>query len=388
MNSGQRHCSKANGDIVPSKLVLSERLERIRYIGVTAGIKNWVRHTRRSLGVFAHTNFNKTLGRSFVADPKWRLFIEPISFCNLECKFCSYPKSIRTRTSMNFDLFKSCVDQAAKMGFQEIFLTPITGDVFMDKQFVERLRYIDDSPIRTSAFYTNFIGADTEIIREIFKLRKLRFMEISLYGHDVESFRNITGRGETQYRRLLCNLHSLKELYASKPKHLEIALSFRTYRSFNMMTTKQNTLIDLVNDLSALGTKLGQSSSVDNWGGVITPQDVKDIQMDLTDGSKVYKKGACALPFDSIQVTATGEVNACACRDPKGSLRIGNLNEQSLNRIISTENAVWMNIIEEHEKGRFNEVCRACGFYQSIYDPRRFGADAKPISKDEYFNRL
>ncbi len=354
---------------------------------VTPRIDDWGRHLRRSLGAFVSINFNRALGRSFVPDPRWRLFVEPVSFCNLECKFCSYPKNIRARTVMDDTLFKSCIDQAASMGFETVPLTPITGDVFLDKNFVSRLQYIDASAIKSTAFYTNFIGANADIIRDLFALRKLRFMEISVYGHDLESFRAITGRDEIQYERLLANLRALKSVYPSKPDLLEIVLSFRTYRSVDPLRAKDSELLVLADELKRLGVSVGHSSRVDNWGGAITKDDVADIEMDLTDGKRMYKRGPCALPFDSIQVTATGEVNACACRDPKGTLNIGNLNDQPLDRIISPDNDVWTHIIDEHESGRFNEVCKACGFYQSIYDPRRYPDDVELVTKDEFFRR-
>lgn len=350
-------------------------------------LKNRLRILRRNVASFWFTNKNKALGRTFVGHPRSRLFIEPVSFCNLKCKFCSYPKNLRTRTVMPETLFRDSVSQAAEMGFETIALTPITGDVFMDKNIIDRLKFIDSSAIRNHAFYTNFIGADADAIDAVLSLSKLSYLEISIYGHDPQSFENITGRDRVQYDRLIRNLGLLAERYPGKPGTLEIVIGFRTYRSFDYSTHPRNGLLDAADRLKALGVYIGTSSYVDNWGGDVTEADVSGIEMDLTDGRMLYKKGPCSLPFDSVQVTATGEVNACACRDPRGSLTIGDLNTTPLNEILSSRNSKWMGIIEDHEKGRFNEICRNCGFYQSIYDERRSGFGGM-ISKQAYMSSL
>ena len=114
--------------------------------------------------------------------------------------------------------------------------------------------------------------------------------------------------------------------------------------------------------------------------------------MNLVEGGQLYKKGPCGLPFDSVQITAEGKVNACACRDPRGSLLLGDLNATSLSAIHSPHNEKWMGIINDHESGQFNGACSSCGFYQSIYDERRsignshIDPDNNFMAKSDYLN--
>jgi MoaA/NifB/PqqE/SkfB family radical SAM enzyme len=331
----------------------------------------WILYVKRFAASFYLLNKNALLGRSFVPHPRKRLFVETAGFCNLECKFCSYPKNVRPRTLMADEVFRSSIDQAAALGYLHIALTPITGDVFMDKMFVERLRYIEQSPIETYEFYTNFIGADEITIAALLTMRKLVSMEISVYGHDLDSFKNITRRGNTQYRRLIDNLNALERLWPAKRHGVRIVISMRTYRSFSPGVTDGGELFDAIHRLQQLGAEFGRSSRVDNWGGDVTRGDIADIDMTLTDGRYIYKKGACGLPFDSVQITADGRVNACACRDPSGSLTLGDIHSSPLANILSVENDKWMQIIADHESGRFNSVCASCGFYRSIHDERR-----------------
>ena len=335
-------------------------------------------------------NKNKLLGRSFVPHPRMRLFIEPVSFCNLLCKFCSYPKNLHPRTVMDDELFWSGIDQASAMGYEEIALTPINGDVFMDKNFVSRLAYVENSTVKSHVFYTNFIAADEPAIVSILAMKKLRYLEISVYGHDLESFCNITSRGEAQYRRLSGNLGILEGHLAEKSDYLEIVVSLRTYRSFSFQTQPDNELLDIIDRLRKSGVSVGLSSRADNWGGDITDADIADIKMDLIDGKDLYRKGPCGLPFDSVQVTATGNVNACACRDPRGTLTLGDLRTTPLAEIVSPRNPKWTKIINDHESGRFNDICGSCGFYQSIHDNRRANDldGSAMMTKDEYISRM
>jgi hypothetical protein len=348
---------------------------------------NWFRLTKRFAASFYFLNKNRLLGRSFVPHPRKRLFIEPVSFCNLACKFCSYPKNLHPRTVMNDALFQSGIDQAAAMGFENISLTPINGDVFMDKNIIGRMEYIENSTIGSQIFYTNFIGADEAAIISILAMKKLRYMEISVYGHDLDSFRKITGRGEAQYRRLIKNLTTLERLCRGKADGLSIVVSMRTYRSFGFDKASGNALLDIIDKLRLGGILIGLSSQVDNWGGAIDKNDIAGIEMDMRSGRNIYRKGPCGLPFDSIQITATGKVNACACRDPGGNLTLGDLGTMRLADILSPRNDKWLKIIEDHEAGHFNKICASCGFYQSIHDERR-AVESGFMTKEEYFSLL
>ncbi len=350
----------------------------------------WIRYARSFAASFYLLNKNALLGRSFVPPPRWRLFIETVGFCNLECKFCSYPKKVRPRTVMSDELFRRSIDQAAALGYRHIALTPITGDVFMDKSFIDRLRYLERSTVETFEFYTNFIGADETSIQSLLSMPKLVSMVISIYGHDPESFHNITRRGSAQYRRLIDNLAALERHWPERHGDLRIIIHFRTYRAFEFAHADRNELLDAVDRLRRLGAEIGAGSRVDNWAGDITRGDIADIDMTLTDGRYLYKKGPCGLPFDSVQITADGRVNACACRDPHGLLAMGDVRTTPLAEILSTSNEKWMAIVADHEAGRFNSVCAACGFYQSIHDERRAREPdgAELITKEEYLSRF
>jgi hypothetical protein len=87
---------------------------------------------RRNLGRMAHIAGSRIRGRSYVPHPRAHLFIEPVSYCNLDCAFCACRLDLRPRAVMPTDRFIDIVDQAAAMGFRAIVLTPMLGDVLGD----------------------------------------------------------------------------------------------------------------------------------------------------------------------------------------------------------------------------------------------------------------
>ncbi|MHA1108302.1 MAG: radical SAM protein, partial [Alphaproteobacteria bacterium] len=173
-------------------------------------MRSEIKLLRRNLGHLFHLNMNRLRNRTFVPHPRSHFFIEPASYCNLACKFCSHDKHLRPRRIMPTADFICYVDQAVEMGYGVFVLTPMSGDVFMDRDFQAKLEYLEAKDgVDGIAFYTNLIGASAKQISYICGMKKLRLLEISVYGHDLASFQTITTMAETQYRRLLVNLSHL-----------------------------------------------------------------------------------------------------------------------------------------------------------------------------------
>ena len=127
-----------------------------------------------------------------------------------------------------------------------------------------------------------------------------------------------------------------------------------------------------------------------NWGGYITNEDVRGLDMQINESDSTYKKGACTLLFSQVQVTASGIVNGCACRDVDHTLRIGDLKQEPLREILSAQNEAYMQIIREQQQGHFREVCQNCDFYKSIYRRRSSykAADQPLLTLDQFLASL
>ncbi len=330
-------------------------------------------------------NLFAMLRQEFIPDPRQSINIEVTSFCNLKCRFCAYQKKQGSKGHMPNDRFFDYVEQAARMGFTEFHLTPVTGDVFMDPRLFDKLHFLENHPkVKSYAFFTNFTIPNRDAIGQLMGLHKLAHLTLSIYGHDLGSFKAITQANEKVYQRLLDHLRFLLE-------HLDqcrfkLAIGWRSYHK--IPGGRPSALIELLQQYKTRGIKVGRSQVYNNWGGYVSNADVAGLDIDINSRAS-YKKGACAMLFNSIMVMADGTVNGCPCRDVDASLKIGDLNQQPLAAILSTGNQDYMRLIEAQQHGHYPLVCNNCDFYKSIYYYRSAsGAAGRPPMSLQSFKEL
>ncbi len=333
---------------------------------------------RLALSTAFHTARGRLMGRSHVPHPRTMLFIEPTSHCNLECSFCTYRLGLHPRLTLEMERFRDYVAQGRAMGFPRMVLTPINGDVFMDRAIVEKLRLLDSLEEGPGIIlYTNLIGASAEQLEEILALPHLEMFQISVYGHDFKTFRRITGRGEVQFRRLIANLETIAALISRGHRPSALSICVRTERHYRLDGPTPGELHAVLGRLAGMGVPVSAQSSLDDWGGLVKEADLGGLDMRLIKGRLIPKNGACIEPFFNIQILADGRVNACACRSVGDDLIIGDLGRDDLKTILSARNPAYTDLIDRQERGDFPETCKGCSFYRSIYDRRI--KDASPL---------
>jgi hypothetical protein len=269
---------------------------------------------------------------------------------------------------MSYEDFVDVATQALELGYTRFELTPCTGDLFMDRSLLRKLAFLEEHPqVASYEFFTNLTIPKPETVRRLAALKKLKHMTVSVYGHDLASFVAITDGTPKLYERLKANLEALLEVRSQASYELAIALrSSRTKPK-----GPKSDLLEIVDRFREAGIEIWIAPGVyNNWGGFISQADVEGLDMVINSTESVYKYGACEKLFNSVQVTATGVVNACACRDVDATLQIGNVKSERLSDIVSPENPLYMQIIEEQQRGEFRPICRSCDFYKSIYHHR------------------
>lgn len=338
----------------------------------------------RSAFSASEITLNRLRGREFIPAQPDMLNIETSSLCNLKCRFCAYVKKHSPKVSMKNEFFFDCVGQALEMGYRRFEMTPCTGDVFMDRHLFQKLDFLERHPeVKAYRFFTNFTIPRPSDVHRLAALKKLEHLTISVYGHDVDSFVALTQSTPMVYRRLIANLETLLPLLERKAFDLEIG--FRCTRSTPRKAASE--LMELLDRFSAAGVAVRRSSGrYNNWGGSITQEDVRGLAIDIKGAEGMYKRGACALLFTTVQIMATGVVNGCACRDAEATLRIGDMREKPLREIISPRNPIYMGLIEEQQRGQFRPVCQSCDFYKSIYHMRpKYLKDGPPLQSLQDF---
>src|SRR6476620_1626427 len=74
------------------------------------------------------------------------LMVETINICNNDCIICPYSSQHRSKQTMSLGLFAKVVRDYATIGGGNIGLTPMTGEVFLDKFLRQRLDLIKSEP--------------------------------------------------------------------------------------------------------------------------------------------------------------------------------------------------------------------------------------------------
>lgn len=342
----------------------------------------------KALLVKIESAFNRRAGREYIPATTETFCIETTGACNLKCRFCAYEKKQSSRANMPQSLFISAVEQALALGYKEFHLTPCTGDVFMDPRVFEKLDYLEaNDQVRACHFFTNFTILDSAKIDRLLNLKKLSSVVISIYGHDESSFIALTKSEPKVYRRLLENMAYLLDQRARWP--FTVSIGFRS--TFDVPADGGTDLLQMLERYRKAGVGVHSSHGIyNNWGGYVSQADVGDLNLRIQPSDSIYKSGACVKLFDSFQVTSSGIVNACSCRDVDATLRIGDLTTTPLGEIVSHKNPEYELLIKEQQEGRFRPVCQSCDFYRSIYhQPSNFRRDRTPTqSREMFFMRL
>lgn len=343
-------------------------------------------------------NFKMVLRKIFkiqhIPDIFNNINIETSSVCNLGCKFCGYTKRDEDKYPfkvMSDEDFNLNVKQAEIYGFKNIGLSPVSGDIFMDKNISNKLNILENANIEGYYFYSNFIATNLNQIDNLFEYKKIKFIGLSIYGHDEKSHIKIAQSNSVSYLRLIKNLDYLYNKIKKKNLTFTLSIDQRDKKDFNLHddNSELSIVIKKILGLKHKKIKYEFETNYNNWGGLIKEKDIDGIGIDLNDENK-FKVGACSLLFSRLIIGADNTVNACACRDANYTLRIGNTKKNSLKEIISIKNEKYTQIINNHEKGQYPQICKSCDFYTSIYSKKHnmgFGAEnLKKINLKRFMN--
>jgi AdoMet-dependent heme synthase len=88
-------------------------------------------------------------------------FIETTNLCNLRCKHCYADSGFRRPNEIDTDIILSLIDEFARIGVLQVFLTG--GEIFAHRDAVEIIRYAKSKPFSTQVFTNGLLITEAKL---------------------------------------------------------------------------------------------------------------------------------------------------------------------------------------------------------------------------------
>ncbi len=283
------------------------------------------------------------------------LMCETVNLCNSDCVFCPYSLQTRKFGTMEPELFGEVCRQYVAMGGGPMSLTPVVGDVLLDKDLPSRLQFLRQygHAIQPSVT-TNLYGLDRqrdEVVSQM--LETFVRLHVSIYGLTAEENAEITRR--SKFNKFAEQARRLANLWESSSRRCSMWVSFRNLRNHPVETLRGYVREQFGHDEWFVGAETRYA----NWGARMSgtlPGDARWVPI-----SQNHKP--CMLLTTALQVYWDGRVSACSCCDYDAGkdLALGNVREQTLTQIYNS--AANRQIWADQEAGKMQNICQHCTFY-------------------------
>ncbi|MCW8914486.1 MAG: SPASM domain-containing protein [Magnetovibrio sp.] len=279
------------------------------------------------------------------------LTIENSTHCGANCCMCPREEYDEKWSHMSTPLFIKAMDQAAELGVISLDLTGF-GDSFLDPKVDEKLAYVKDKYPEIK-IYTSTTAHAMQGKKFDLALKYFDTIRISNYGFSKESYEAVHG-GKLKYEKVMDNIHNLLERPPGQRPY--------TMMSFLMLDENQG---------EAEAWKEYWEPRVDeiaiwrphNYGGADSIE-----QYAFRSGSRDQhlNQHSCGRPFKgNPSVKVNGDLTVC-CFDFNHKLIVGNLNEMSLQDILTGEK--MEHIRQIHRDNSYDGCGLLCDGCDQIYD--------------------
>lgn len=259
---------------------------------------------------------------------------------------------------MKEELFSRVIKEYLKIGGGPVSLTPMVGDVLLDKKLGSRMKILRDCAEKiTASITTNLFGLGNWPEDKIVEMLKtFQRIHVSCYGITAQENMIITQKA--LFETFCIQMSRLLRLRKNISGAAELALAFRTlydYSQSQLDEFQQAAFGEII-------TQTGATATYANWGNSMRgnlPGHARWI-------AEKENHTTCLLLAIALQVYHEGRVSACACCDYDASaeLTLGSLAESSLDELYNGEKnrAIW----EGHQNGRLPSICRHCTFHSPL----------------------
>ncbi len=294
-----------------------------------------------SLEPFSYAELDKgaMLGNDFV------LWINITHDCNLRCLHCFRSAGGAMRSELTTTEILNLVDQAAKMGCQEIVISG--GEPLLRADVLTILQYIKEKPIPSLKLLTNGTLVTQRIARALMEMEPIH-VQVSIDGATEAVADRI--RGDGAFQRAIAGVTLLAE--AGLVQHLVIAMTL-----FRSNVHQVERFVELASDLGATGVHFPVFQAAGR-GKVnraefeldaectyrtlktilrLTEQRPQGVNLSFSPNIAKYVRGLrrdyCGAGLSSWSVEPTGDVTPCAgLTDPQ--FVAGNIRDCSLEVLV------------------------------------------------------
>ncbi len=284
------------------------------------------------------------------------LQIEPTTFCNLNCIWCSIKKS--NKKNMTFEQFKSIIDQ---FPFLIIFKFAGVGEFFMNKDFFRMIEYLKKKLIFYPCFTSNFT-----MINNFERLSHIKTIFVSLDSSNKKSFEEI--RKGADFDKVIGNIKKFQS-FKNKPKLIIRAVISQSNKKelFGILGLAKEHNIK----------KIHFQKMYENDELKLDELEYKDYKKELIRQSEVKLKfsefekqpiNKCLRALTTIFVSVEGYVLPCSLLTQRKDYfelikkeNFGNVFKQSIRKIWNNDK--YTKFRKDIKKGIIPRICIRCPYY-------------------------
>lgn len=312
---------------------------------------------RRGLEGYRHwRSARKVSSRGVVADKPWRLFnVELTNRCPFKCVMCARTNNMtREEGLMSFEDFQRVVDEYAASNpaaaAAEVTWLHHFGESLVHPEFAKFVRYAADKGLRP-AMSINPLMLTPAVSRDLLG-SGIAFLNVSLDGHDDQSFLEIRGV-KNAFEKSKANLLEFLKMKIETGAKVHIALSMIDF------SMNRESIAELKAYWAAQpGIDEFAAKEFKMWNG--DAADVNRLADKRVDNAELRKtrKVACNVPWEKLTVAWDGDVVPC-CYDYDKKYPLGNVKNK---KIMDMWNGPEMQKLRREflDNDVRNPLCRSC----------------------------
>lgn len=299
--------------------------------------------------------------------------IEVSSICDLKCIFCIYHLGYRKNQTMVPEEFGKLAKSAVNLGYDNLDLTPPSGELFLSKNAVEIIKIAKESGFKHIGTYTNGVSLHNHNLDELLR-SGIDVIIISFPGFGKSYYQEICKADK--FEEFAKSITRLLEIHKKINSQVIIVFEPRTYLSIKQIKESDlycNFVSKYISDIMFVREPL---RVFDSWCGEIKEKNlVRGMKVDINPIKSIYplKNTYPCIRIFAMGVLVNGDVRLCNCRydktigTEKDSLIISNVyNYKNLEELIKENDEKIRKMRSDFCNSKMPVLCKKCPFYRPV----------------------